>query len=473
MPMEQYLFSWGDIESSSDLDRLKLVLATIPDEELVRDLEGHRGRGRDDYPVRFVWNSLLAGIVFQHPSIESLRRELGRNGELRQLCGFAPHRGEDAVPGSDNYSRFLDNLLAREELVRAMFHQLVEELREVFPDLGRTQAIDGKALPSFAAKQSKEKLEEKAEGKASGELEPDRRREDDADFGMKTYRGTRQDGSTWEQVKSWFGFELHLLIDSEYEMPLNYKVTKASASETKELLPLVEETEELHPGLMSETCEELSADKGYDSAANNADLWDEFEVKPIIDCREFTKDGDTSWPVDPSRADTVIFDNKGNVSCVCPVTDEIRPMSCWGFEKDRGTLKYRCPAAANDFPCQGRDQCPGGDGPYGKVVRIPIEKDRRLFTPMPRDSARWDAAYARRTAVERVNSRLDNVLGFEHHTIRGLKKMETRVGLALVVMLSMALGRIRIGQKEAMRSLVMPVVPASQAGDWLPQAIPV
>lgn len=139
-------------------------------------------------------------------------------------------------------------------------------------------------------------------------------------------------------------------------------------------------------------------------------------------------------------------------------------MAYWGFEAERGTLKYRCPAAANEFPCQGRDRCPGGDGPYGRVVRIPLEKDRRLFTPLPRDSQAWKRAYNRRTAVERVNSRIDNVLGFEHHTIRGLVKMETRVGIALVVMLAMALGRIRIGQQEAMRSLVLPVVPgAAQA----------
>jgi hypothetical protein len=58
--------------------------------------------------------------------------------------------------------------------------------------------------------------------------------------------------------------------------------------------------------------------------------------------------------------------------------------------------------------------------------------------------------------IERVNSRLDRVLGFELHTIRGLAKMETRVGIALVVLLSMALGRLRVGQKDQMRSLLAP-----------------
>jgi hypothetical protein len=42
----------------------------------------------------------------------------------------------------------------------------------------------------------------------------------------------------------------------------------------------------------------------------------------------------------------------------------------------------------------------------------------------------------------------------EQHTIRGLKKMEARVGIALVVLLSMALGLIQAGQREQMRSLL-------------------
>jgi len=61
-----------------------------------------------------------------------------------------------------------------------------------------------------------------------------------------------------------------------------------------------------------------------------------------------------------------------------------------------------------------------------------------------------------RQTNQRVNARIDNVLGFETHPIRGLDK-----GLALVVLLAMAVGRIRAGQAEHMRSLVRRVEP-----DW-------
>jgi len=56
--------------------------------------------------------------------------------------------------------------------------------------------------------------------------------------------------------------------------------------------------------------------------------------------------------------------------------------------------------------------------------------------------------------VERVNSRLEVSFGFESHTIRGMKKMKVRCGLALCVMLAMAIGRVKEKQGDHLRSLV-------------------
>jgi len=83
-----------------------------------------------------------------------------------------------------------------------------------------------------------------------------------------------------------------------------------------------------------------------------------------------------------------------------------------------------------------------------------VEMERRRFVPVPRDSYKWKRLYRGRTAVERVNSRLDVSFGFERHFIRGMEKMRFRVGLALVVMLAMAVGAIESKRWEQMRSLV-------------------
>ena len=95
-----------ELDELGDLERLQLILNVLDDEAFMVRLERHRGRGRNDYPVRAMWNSVLAGIVYGHESIESLRRELLRNGDLMSLCGFESIRGKDAVPSSNAYSRF-------------------------------------------------------------------------------------------------------------------------------------------------------------------------------------------------------------------------------------------------------------------------------------------------------------------------------------------------------------------------------
>ena len=148
---QKKLFGWKDVEELGDLERLVLVLESMPDEKLVRTMEQNRFRGRDDYPVRAVWNSILAGIVYQHPTIASLRRELLRNAQLRQICGFDLWRGIQAVPTDSAYTRFLRQLMDKYyHFIEEMFDDLVKAAMELLPDFGSTLAIDGKALHSFA-----------------------------------------------------------------------------------------------------------------------------------------------------------------------------------------------------------------------------------------------------------------------------------------------------------------------------------
>ena len=129
------LFSWKEIEALGDLERLRLVLEYLPDEPLMQALERDRGKGRDDYPLRAVWNSLLGGVVYEHATVESLRRELRRNAQLRELCGFDPLKGEAGVPPASAYSRFLRSLFRRADVIDAMFDELVEQLRTVLVSL--------------------------------------------------------------------------------------------------------------------------------------------------------------------------------------------------------------------------------------------------------------------------------------------------------------------------------------------------
>jgi len=447
LPQPQ-LLSWEHIDVASDLDRLRMVLDALPDEALMGVLEDERKGRRDDYPIRAVWNSVIAGIVFEHSGVETLRRELARNGELRTLCGFYADRGADAVPPSCVYSRFLKKLLKHQELIDAMFDELVETLRILLPDFGERFAIDSKAIDSH--------------GRPTKEEEQDGRRDTDADWGTKRYHGVREDGTVWEKVKRWFGYKLHLIVDADYELPVAYEVTKASASDCPQLLPMVNQLVQDHPGLLDAT-QFLSGDKGYDSKDNNRELWDTYGVKPLIDIRNtWQEEPHLPRQLYPDRVDTIFHTERGDVVCRHrddgeQEQDNYTSMAFEGFEPDRECLKYRCPAAAKGIECTQRDLCNGGcHTEHGRIVRVLLDTDRRIFTAQARDSKTWKREYKHRSAVERVNSRIDLSFGFEHHFIRGIKKMRLRAGLALVVMLAMALGRIRANQHEHLRSLVKP-----------------
>ena len=54
----------------------------------------------------------------------------------------------------------------------------------------------------------------------------------------------------------------------------------------------------------------------------------------------------------------------------------------------------------------------------------------------------------------KINSRIDRSFGFELHFLRGQAKMQARVGLALAVMMALALGSVLEGRPGRMRSLV-------------------
>ena len=112
------IFGWKEIEELGDLERLRLVLEHMPDEKLMRQMEKERYKGRDDYPVRAMWNSVLAGSVFQHDNIEKLRRELARNGQLREMCGFFGNS-----PPAWVYTRFLKRLLKHTKEVDEISHK--------------------------------------------------------------------------------------------------------------------------------------------------------------------------------------------------------------------------------------------------------------------------------------------------------------------------------------------------------------
>jgi hypothetical protein len=231
-------------------------------------------------------------------------------------------------------------------------------------------------------------------------------------------------------------------------LPVAFEVTKASASEVKEGKKLIEKVGKDHPEIM-DRCEYFLGDRGYDDTETIEMLWDEYKIKPVIDMRNMWEDKNEVRMFE-NRNNIVGYDNFGCIYCYDPVMGEKHLMGFGGFEKERESLKYICPCKSYLIECKGCSKCPY----YNKAIRIKLKEDPRRFTPVARSSYKWERIYKLRTSIERVNSRIDNVYGFERHFIRGIKKMKLRCSLALIVMLVKEIALLRQWEKRRRKQAV-------------------
>jgi len=409
------LFDYAEIEELGDLERLDLALEGIDDEKLMRKLEGKRKNGRDDYPVRVMWNLLIAMIVFCHKTVDSLRRELSRNSQLRRKCGLKDYgKKKHLVPPSRVFSGFIKSLSDEVEEIAEIFNVQVEELYELIPGFGKKLAGDGKYLDSFAKREAKK-----------DETDTDNRTENDARWSIKEYFYTDKNGNKQSKKEYHFGFKTHIVCDVETELPVAYSVTPANGDEKKEMMKLLE-----CPVLSNEEhrriADYLLLDRGYDST----DMIKAIKgagIIPVVDIRNCWKDGEET----KQYKDTdMVYNYKGDVYYVND-GGKRHKMKYEGHDKQKKCLRY---------------------SHKGKIYKIYISYDERIFLPIARDSDKFKRIYKGRTAVERLNGRLDRDYMFEEHCIRGLKKMTLMVGLSMIIMNGMAIGKLKNG-KEKIRSL--------------------
>jgi hypothetical protein len=425
------MFSWeNDINNLGDLERLRLVLENMPDEELMQFLENRRGRGRNDFPVRALWNMQIAKIVFGHGEDADIIREMKRNVQLRYICGFENGK----VPEAHNVSRFIKLLDTHPIETLKVFIALSDTLYDIIPDFGENLALDSKWSWSKANRRSERK-------------KPDGRSETDAAWGIKEYKGRRADGSEWTKTLRCFGFKIHLLVDAKHELPIAFILTDAAASDIKIGKEQLETLLKDRPHVLKR-CKYFTADKGYDDT--ELILWLKntkgVNVKSVIDKRDM-------WRVEtekevPGHAG-MYYDEHGEVYCYSKEHAERHRMIPAGYDKERDALRRKCPVKACGSECKEANTCP-----YCKNIRIPLSTDPRIFTQVDRTGYKWKKKYNMRSSVERVNSRIDVSFGFEERTVRGLSKMTLRYTLALSVMNAMAVGRIKQNRPDLMRSLV-------------------
>jgi len=416
---ETTIFDYMEIEILGDLERLKLCLENIDDLGLCKELEIKRKNGRDDFPIKVMFNLIIAMKIFGHRSVDSFRRELSRNSGLRKVCGLKDEdflylgKRKSLVPRARVFTGFFKSLIKHQSKLNEIFESDVAWMYENLKGFGKDTALDGKIIETYGKKNNDEKPE-------------DLRAEHDATFTAKTYHFA--DGT---QKKTWyFGFNAHILCDADFGLPIWKKVTPANVSEQKVCDEMLEELNINRPWILKEM-NNLLADAGYDNGLRNKLLKEEYNINPIIDIRHL-------WKIDKMveiENKPLAYNESGEVFYIKDIlTGEYEKLIYLGYDKQRQCLRY------------GHEAKP-------KIYRIPLKTDYRIFTPVARDSEKFKKLYKKRTEVERLNGRIDRDYMFNDHFIRGKKKLDMMLTLSFIIMLAMAKGHIQ-NKKTNIRSLV-------------------
>ena len=302
-------------------------------------------------------------------------------------------------------------------------------------------AASGRGTEEQEGKEGKEGSNEKPSEKVSGasasaqgmaKIEYDRHGLPQASGGRKEYK---DDAGRVTHVLEWFGYKLHLLVDTRHEVSLAYRISSTKVGDNEALPELVDQGMANLPARRIET---LAYDKAADDHKVHEKL-DECGIKPVIQNLALWKDETERMLPGHDGNSNIVYDEAGTLYCYDRTSNPMirRPMAYIGHEPSRGTLKYRCPARHDGFPCAMSEVCNAGKK-YGLTIRVKQEIDLRRFPPIPRATKQFERLYKGRTSVERINARLKIFWGADDGNVTGATRFFAMTGTMMIVHLSFA-----------------------------------
>jgi hypothetical protein len=427
----------GDADLPPGLQDVRSFLDTLGecDGALIAALRHGRGpRGRNDYPVEAMWNLAALQLFLRKGRASDLLGELRRNADLARLLGFREQLPADFdLPSHSALSRFLNKLRSDPylALIKGIQEQTVLLLRREDPAIGKHTALDTSDVRTHG--HPARHVDDPQKHKAATDPE--------ASWSIKTKRRTGRNGRAIEETKKTFGYKAALNVDVKHPVVIEAITVSGSANDQHLAMPLLEGSARILGPSVIETC---AADKGFDSTDNVVNAYRDHGVRLIVPVRDVPANLEQLSPQDRETAlkpggNVVIDRYSGEVACYEAVRDghhERRAMAYAGFEADRRSHKFRCPLGEQAATrCSAFQSCSAGrSGKHGRQVRVPMAIDSRRLAPIYPRSKQWKRRYNGRSAVERVNSYLKEVLRLEDHCLRGLKAINLRLLLASVTL---------------------------------------
>ena len=344
---------------------------------LIDSLEATRWTGRPGYPIRAMVGMALAKSLYAIPTWTRVVALVREHPRLLAVLGC------DECPSVYACYRFTAKLREHRHLLDGCIASVVAQVKEEIKEVGKDIAIDATDMPAYANGQ-------RFVSKGGRERSDAEFSDPDASWGHRSAVSTRKGGG-------FYGFRLHMAVDTATDLPLAWRVETARSHETNAVAPLLDKIHAL--GIRPET---VAMDKGYDNNAVYA-ICSERNVAPVIPLRETP---------DVKRG-------------------KHKPPTCahgeWRFagaDYKRQATKWRCPTG----------EC--------KPASVWVKADR-LHPLIPREALRWRGLYKRRGAVEREFGRLKGEWSLTPLRARGIERVRLHADLTILAKLSCALARSR------------------------------
>lgn len=377
-------------------DELAATINNLLDDQFRYDLQKMRHRVGAGYLMVQLWKAYMVSFILNMDCTNDLIRRLEENPSLIQICDFAM---DEALPSRWTFDRFIISLAEHLEPIERLLDRAVDQLHEQLPEFGVTVAIDSTPVRSHSNPQRKVKSDP------------------EADFMVK-------EGSI-RKVWKW-GYKLHLLIDTVWELPIAYEVTLARESDVTHLIPLLNKARQKFAWFKPW---HIVADKGYDAGYNYKAAYNIGAI-PIIKMKERPQRQDAKYSLDVSGI---------------PHCEAGLPLLLMGHDRKKG-MKYVCPHRAGKIKCSLLHNC------TLKVVWIRPFWEYRKFCSISRDSEQWNEIYSKRSAIERVNSKLKEHRRLDSHCHRGLSKIRLHCLMSVLSLAITALAEANANHVERVRA---------------------
>ena len=208
------LFSFDTLMQYQPKTRLAMVFESIDLHPFLKALPIKSVRGPKGYSSAALIKAILAMRLCSVPTVTLLVERLKTDMVFRYECGFSISQ---PVPSLATFSRFFQKI-AETDSLHALFSALVDTATQDGIISGEVVAIDASAIESYEKPVPKKDL--KNDGSSAA-------------WGAKL--------DTHGNQHTWFGYKLHLAVDTESELPIAVKVTPGNRNDATQAIPLMDE----------------------------------------------------------------------------------------------------------------------------------------------------------------------------------------------------------------------------------------